>query len=296
MHTVTISVHVNAMKTGEALMMIVVKNTVENVLVDVKPVLDLTQASVFHAQVQKKAAAHLILTVAVVAQKAGPDVVVINGQELAINSVSDALAQQNGTVSNALQTLLCLRAMADVSVYQAGPETAVSTKYTPAIHLALVTNAVLRMDKLVLMNVPAVTTDTTSAIPQADTVTHVRTTVRHAHPTLTPVSLNVHPVMMDSTLKMEPAFLAIHVVDLVTDHLATNVPAAMLVHFSSMTGTDIVHVTLDTWISAHVSAPIAVQLELLQMPTDIAQPALLTLLYPSTSLSQQNYQTLLKVL
>jgi hypothetical protein len=172
MHTVTIVVYVNAMMTGEE-MMIAASNIAVNVLADVKPVVDQTLTNVPHVQITPPGTQ---TPTPVLAMKAGPDVVVINGQAPVTNSVLDASAQQSGIVLSAHQTPLCQRAMDDVSVYQDGQVTAVSIRYTTVIHHVLVTNAVSRTDKLVLMSVPAVTTDITLVISQADTVTHVTTT------------------------------------------------------------------------------------------------------------------------
>lgn len=172
MHTVTIVVYVNAMMTGEE-MMIAASNIAVNVLADVKPVVDQTLTNVPHVQITPPGTQ---TTTPVFAMLAGPDVVVINGQAPVTNSVLDASAQQSGIVLSAHQTPLCQRAMDDVSVYQDGQVTAVSIRYTTVIHHVLVTNAVSRTDKLVLMSVPAVTKDTISVISQADTVTHVTTT------------------------------------------------------------------------------------------------------------------------
>jgi hypothetical protein len=90
---------------------------------------------------------------------------------------------------------------------------------------------------------------------------------------------------------MENVKHATHVVELVTDHLATSVLAVMLAQLSTMRPIDIVDVTMDTWISALVSVPIAVQQESLLMPTDIVQHHLMILLSPSTSLNKPNFQT-----
>jgi hypothetical protein len=173
MHTVTIVVYVNAMMTGEE-MMIAASNIAVNVLADVKPVVDQTPTNVPHVQITPPGKQYT--PTVVLAMKAGPDVAVINGQEPVTNSVLDASAQQSGIVLSAHQTPLCQRAMDDVSVYQDGQVTAVSIRYTTVIHHVLVTNAVSRTDKLVLMSVPAVMTDITLVISQADTVTHVTTT------------------------------------------------------------------------------------------------------------------------
>lgn len=172
-HTVTNGVNVNAMMTGEE-MMIAASNIVVNVHVDVKPVVDQTLTNVPHVQITPpgtQTQTHVLV------MKAGPDVVVINGQVPVTNSVLDASAPQSGIVLNAHQTPLCQRATDDVSVYQDGQVTAVSIRYTNVIHHVVLAIAVSQMDKLVLMSVPAVMTDSTSVIHQTDTVTHVTTTV-----------------------------------------------------------------------------------------------------------------------
>jgi len=190
---------VNVTLTGQE-KEIAAQNTAVSVPVAVKLAVDQTLTSVPHVQDKPRVVANL-LALTVLALMAGPDVVVINGLENAINSVLDASAQQSGTVSNVLQTPQCPRATENVSVLITGAVTAVSLSYMTAIHLVVLTKptrpAVSWTDKLVLMSVPVVMTDIISVMSTMDSVTLVTTTVQPVLHQMDP--LTVHPAMMDST-------------------------------------------------------------------------------------------------
>jgi len=85
--------------------------------------------------------------------------------------------------------------------------------------------------------------------------------------------------------------LATHVVELVTDQHISIVWPAMLDELSMMMVIDIVDATVDTWISAHVSAPIAVQQELRRILRDIVHSNQMSVLLVSTSPYPLNFQT-----